>query len=733
LLTLAAIFFGSLFTLAVAFSLGAFLLRPYRLPATIKLGFGAVLLSGIVFLMLLVGAANPVTFGLVGVVSIGLALFRRQAQTPALPWRTRFRLRVDPVTGWLLIAILACYGVLYLVNALAPEIQPDGYTYHLGLVSEYARLGRFTPRIGFFEMLPHGLEMLFLFAFAFGKHSAAKLVHFGFLVATFPLIVSLGRRLKVTDAVSAAASVLYLCAPVVGISGTCSYNDAALVFFTLATFYVLLAWHDEKNVRYLMVAGLLAGFCYAIKVTGLLTVVLAIFFVLVNGTARDGYRNLIALTATALLAIAPWMLRAAILTGNPFAPVLNKFFPNPYFRSLTEAGLAQSWRYYQGFSLSGAPKELLVGGRLQGIFGPVCILLPFGLIALRSRAARICWLSGTLLAIPWFTNAGARFLMPSLPFFALALAMALPKPVAWACMAFHAISVWPYLIPLYQPGYIWRLGEFPWRAALRIQPEVDYLQQTLLEYQIVEMVQNYTKPGAKIFSLMAVPTAYTDRESLVWWHSALGERLADTLRMPSEYPAHPLYNVHAQWPAQPLRGVRFRLPLSNPAEWCIREVRLYLGQDQVFGSPQWVLSAWPNPWEAPIAFDNNVASRWRTWEPMQRGMYLEARFDRPQMLTEAELVSHAPVYNVPMEFYTLGADGKWLLVSDSPATELRPKEDLRKAATRSLKHAGIDYILTPANNQNMGRIGAKMAGHETEWGLEDAEHRGDVYLFRIVP
>jgi len=81
-------------------------------------------------------------------------------------------------------AVLAVFGVFYLVHAMAPEIQPDATTYHLGLVREWLRLGGFPARAGFYEMLPQGLEMLFTPAYAIGRHSAAKLVHFGFLVMT---------------------------------------------------------------------------------------------------------------------------------------------------------------------------------------------------------------------------------------------------------------------------------------------------------------------------------------------------------------------------------------------------------------------------------------------------------------------------------------------------------------------------------------------------------------------
>ena len=124
--------------------------------------------------------------------------------------------------------------------------------------------------------------MVYLFAFAFGQHPAAKLVHFAFLIATGPMLLVVGRKLEIGDTVSWTAAAFYACAPVVGISRTSAYTDAALVCCILATFYFLLVWREEANPMYLAPAGLLAGFCYAIKINALLIPALALLFVLIE-------------------------------------------------------------------------------------------------------------------------------------------------------------------------------------------------------------------------------------------------------------------------------------------------------------------------------------------------------------------------------------------------------------------------------------------------------------------
>ena len=126
--------------------------------------------------LLAAGIAQPPVFFALAV--LGLA---------QLIWlRPRLRL---PMPAGLPAIIIAIYGVLYLIHTLAPEVQPDGMSYHLAEVTEYANLGRFPALVDFFEMLPQGMEMLFLFAFVIGKQSAAKLVEFGFLLVTVPLLI----------------------------------------------------------------------------------------------------------------------------------------------------------------------------------------------------------------------------------------------------------------------------------------------------------------------------------------------------------------------------------------------------------------------------------------------------------------------------------------------------------------------------------------------------------------
>src|SRR5262245_48824051 len=167
---------------------------------------------------LLAGAAHWGLFLGLGVAALAAARWTARAVL-----REGAKLPLPRSEQYAAVALFAVYGVFYFVNALAPEILADGVTYHLGLAAEYARSGGFPDRITFYDLVPQGMEMLYTMAFAFGRHSAAKLVEFGFFTATLPLTLRIGRRLGVSDRATMVAAAFYFLAPVVAVTGTSSY------------------------------------------------------------------------------------------------------------------------------------------------------------------------------------------------------------------------------------------------------------------------------------------------------------------------------------------------------------------------------------------------------------------------------------------------------------------------------------------------------------------------------
>ncbi len=222
--------------------------------------------------------------------------------------------------------------MVYFTNAMAPERSPDGSTYHLGLVARYMRehgFHRITTNM--YANLSQGVEMLYLFAYAFGRHSAAALVHFCFLV-TLPLAMLCYARRFGFPAAGAAGALLFFVSPVVGMDGTTAYNDVAVAAILFGVFYLLQIWDQERTGGLLVPIGLLAGFAYAAKYTALLAVPYALGFVAwkLLRARQQVLKPLLVISACALLMITPWVAKNWIWLDNPFSPFFNTIFPNPY-------------------------------------------------------------------------------------------------------------------------------------------------------------------------------------------------------------------------------------------------------------------------------------------------------------------------------------------------------------------------------------------------------------------
>jgi hypothetical protein len=707
---------GAGFTLAACWGLGRLLWRGRPPAESLAIASGAAVLSFLIFLSLIFRVAGMELFAVLGVVCAAPLVWFR----PRLKWEKPREIEIA------LGAALAVYFAFEFVHAMAPEVMPDGVTYHLGLPVEWLRLGHFPKRIGFYEMLPQGLEMLFGFAFAFGRHSAAKLVHFAFLVLTLPLGLFAARLLEIPRTAAMAGLMFYLCSPVAGISGSSAYNDAALVFFLLGAFTLMVLWWRERATLVLAHAGLLAGFCYGIKMTGGIAVV-AVVAVALAGRA---WKAVAAAAGAACIGVLPWVGRAWWLTGNPVAPLLNRWFPNPWFHQSTEEHLARYLRSYEGVTWANVPYVLALDGqRLQGLIGPALFLTPLALLALRKRSGRRLLGSAALAAAPWVLNIGARFFMPAWIFLSLALAVALPLRVCVGAALLQALLCFPPVLDLYVSPGAWRLHGWPWQAALRVEPETQYLRQTHWEYGVSELLQKSVRPDDKVLGLFPVSTAYSPTVPWGPLPNAESENASAALTLAATAEPKDFVEMRSDWVEQSLKRVRLRLKRAPERVWSLTEVNLWRGKERVEPSPKWTMDAWPNPWETPLALDGQLATRWQPWQDATPGMYYDVVFDGPISLTGATAAMLSSEGPPSIEVYGQDASGAW---KRFPAEESsKSVEGIKRQAMRYLKRRGYHWIIVQGGAAGNGLVAQKMLERPDLWGVQLAGQYANVYLFKI--
>ena len=736
-----------LFGAATCWALGLLLLECFELPLyrqerhLFAFILGSAGLSLLVFLTALVGWVHWLSFLIIGVAAIGGMLVRRPHRSEADRSGADEFPPLPRAGTWFFGGVFAIYGTLHFFHAMAPEASPDGSAYHLELVGRYFRDGGF-PGIttNIYANLSQGLEMLFLVAYTFGRHSAAALVHFAFL-CTLPLsMLCFARRFGFPEAGVFAALLVFL-SPLVGIDGTSAYNDIAAASVLFHVVYLLCVWerkvweHDTGR-RLLAAIGLLAGFGYAVKYTAAVGLLYALGFVTWKLYRRrtEWIRGVAVVSVFAAVLIVPWMAKNWITVGNPVSPFLNRLFPNPYVHASFERLYVEGLQRWEGVeSAWDAPWQLTIEGDPKGVLGPLLLLAPISLLGLGNPMARRLLLAAVVFALPLLGNSNPRFLIPALPFVALAMGLGLTRwtAVMPVVVVVHAVLSWPAVVPLYTAPHTWRLPEaIPWRAALRLEPEQHYLQKHLGGYAITRMIEATVPEGERVFAFNAPPQAYSSREMLVAYQSAFGHGIRELLWVPILEPIQPRRQFTFRFSSRKLRKVRvLQTGTDARTPWSVGEVRIFAGGQELRRRDTWRLMAEPNPWEVELAFDNLAVTRWRSWRRMAPGMFLEIAFGGAEEIdgVVVECSDDQDAVRLAVEGTT---DGKtWQRLADGAGeARIAPPPDLRRAAAEELRKHGLRYLLVRKSEYGA----ADYHGHAAEWGFRLVGESEDARLYRLT-
>jgi hypothetical protein len=746
-----AALFGAGFTVAACYAAGSLLIdqlraalrQDERIPLAFVLGAACLHLAIFAILALRI-AYWPVLAVLLAATIVAAAATgawrgaRTEIGKPVPPLSRNLRM----VFGW----CAGVFALVYLTNAWAPEASPDGAGYHLGLVARELRVHGFEPVTNdMYAMLSQGVEMLFVPAFAIGRHSAAALVHFAFAVALALAMLAYGRRIGKPWA-GAAGALLTFASPVFGADASAAYVDVATAAIVFAVFYWTEIWDEQRSAQggaqgglsLLIPVGLLAGYAYAAKYTAFPIAIYALGFVAWRGRrlrpVGKNLRAVLLVAGCALIMAGPWMVRNWIWYQNPVAPFANSIFRNPYIHVMFEQDYSEYLRHYGMPSLRMLPLDVTLRGEfVSGIVGPAFLLVPIALAALRFQAGRRLLLAGALVFSTYFANIGARFLIPAIPFFSLALGLAFAEavPLLVALMLLHAAASWPPVLNRYVNPNCWRLQRFPLGAALRITPPDEFLRKNADGYAAAQMVDAKVPDGEPVFSMDSILDSYTRHPILVYYHSAANETLADTINMGWNEAWQPSVSRVFQFPERKARRMRVvqTAQADYPHQWNVYELRFFDHGRELTRGLDWRLRAWPNPWEIQLAFDNSLATRWRSGEVASPGMYVDVDFGREESVDEVRLVASSDFERTRLQLESIGPAGTWEKIADQPATVDQPVPlGIRRMATYEMHARGIHYLIVGDTNN-----GAEDFAEDPEaWGLKLIGHTEGERLYRTI-
>ncbi|MEW5988945.1 MAG: hypothetical protein AB1791_20155 [Chloroflexota bacterium] len=333
-----------------------------RLALTIGLGLGC--LSLLMLGLGLVGLLRPAVAWII-LLTLALLLRRDLGRTLAAARAMRLPLPAGRFQ-WGLASFIAASLCLTFLATLAPPTAWDALVYHLTGPALYVQAGRIShpidlPYLGF----PQLGEMQFTLGLLLAGDGVAALLHFGYgLLAVVVTASLLGHVCNVTYSWLAAA--LLVSVPSFLALMSWPYVDVTLLFYVTAATYLGSKWQvaggrwlvasgrwqvasGRRQVAsgrwqvaggvvglppatcYLLLTGVLAGFCVGVKYTAVLVpIILGLSLLWVS--RREGVKVMawrVGLLAAGFLPAAlPWLIENWLTTGNPVYPF---FLPGRYW------------------------------------------------------------------------------------------------------------------------------------------------------------------------------------------------------------------------------------------------------------------------------------------------------------------------------------------------------------------------------------------------------------------
>lgn len=312
LLTLAATGLGAA-TLRVLGLLDS-LDRRETVPWCFGIGFG--------WLGLLVWAAYAA--GITG--ATGLSALLAAAALPSL-FLVRRLPRPGRAPGWLGLAIfvgLAAALSMDLVEGLAPPVDADSMAYHFYRPLQFIGWGeiRFIP-FALTGAVPLGVQLAYLPALEIGGEQALTLWCFlsGWMAVW--MVYGLVRR-AAPPAWSGAVALVFATVPAMLYSAGAGHAEPRQILFVTIAAVAAAETVRTGSIRWVLLAGLAAGFFAASKYTGLLMMA-ACGLLILSGPSR--LRNLVLFSAAAAVVSSAWYLRNYLHTGDPVFPALYQLLP----------------------------------------------------------------------------------------------------------------------------------------------------------------------------------------------------------------------------------------------------------------------------------------------------------------------------------------------------------------------------------------------------------------------
>lgn len=436
-----------------------------------------------------------------------------------------------------------------LLAALGPEVGYDGNVNHLSVPERYLyHNGVWVSPFSVFSLYPGHIHMLYLLALGLSDSVAAKLIHFEFGILAFAVVYRVGAR---HSARCAALGVLFLASESLLFQEmSWAYGDLVASFYALLAAVSLLDWRKSRRPALLWRAGICVGMCLAARYPGgavLLAAIVAVVLAPGFGATRERAYAVARLATSSVALMLPWLLRNAILTGNPIAPFLQSLFYTPGDEFFSPLALRQYFAANEAIGMGRNLQAFLslpwnltfesVEGNYANSFG--FRLSPLHLVAvvaalvaiLRRRSVDLAFLLLFTLAFVtvWFlTCQEARHLLPlagilallgARSFEALAAGTSARRELFAVAIAGAALCGWNQI-----DGTMWR-----YRIAFGNQPHEEMFRRDRA-HAAGSAMRERLSPDDRLLIVSEARSYLFRGIDFIPWHHTTGTPLFDVLR-----------------------------------------------------------------------------------------------------------------------------------------------------------------------------------------------------------
>jgi hypothetical protein len=225
--------------------------------------------------------------------------------------------------------------------ASVPPVSRDALTHHLAVPKIWIEKGLFKELSSIpFSYYPMNLDLLYLIPLYFGNDIIPKYIHFSFGLLTALLIYAYLKR-RINNSYALLGALFFLSIPIIVKLSTTVYVDLGLIFFSTASLLALIEWLSKGcRLKQLLYPAVWCGLALGTKYNGLIIFFLLscmVPFIYLRRSADDsikksrlnqfkalGYGAIFVVVS--LLIFSPWMIKNAVMTGNPLYPLYNSLF-----------------------------------------------------------------------------------------------------------------------------------------------------------------------------------------------------------------------------------------------------------------------------------------------------------------------------------------------------------------------------------------------------------------------